>query len=67
MILNAEICAFKWSAARPLLATNRDPVRFESALTQSVSLPQGSGTNRAETICDPPPALSGGKARWLVP
>ena len=67
MILNAEICAFNWSAARSLLAANRDPVRFELALTQSVSLPQRSGTNRAEAICDLPPALSGGRARWLVP
>ena len=66
MILNAEICAVKWSAARPLLAANRDPVRFESALDESVLLPHGIGVNRAEAICDLPPALSGGKARWLV-
>jgi hypothetical protein len=50
----------------PLLAENRDPVRFEAALTESFSLPHGRGTNRAEAICDPPPALSGGKANWLV-
>jgi hypothetical protein len=49
-----------------LLATNRDPVRFEAALTESVSLPHGRGTNRAEAICDLPPALSGGKPSWLV-
>jgi hypothetical protein len=48
------------------LATNRDPVRFEMALTESVSLPHGRGTNRAEAICDLPPALSGDKANWLV-
>jgi hypothetical protein len=44
-----------------LLAANLDPVRFEAALTESVSLPHGPGTNRAEAICDLPPALSGGK------
>jgi hypothetical protein len=49
-----------------LLAANRDPVRFEAALTESVSLPHGRGTNRAEAICDLPPALSGGKPSWLV-
>ena len=53
-------------AARPLLAANGDPVRFQSALTQSVSLSHGSGTNCAEAICDLPLALSGGKARWLA-
>jgi hypothetical protein len=66
MVLNGEIRVFKWPAARPLLAANRDAVRFESALTESVSLPHGRGTNRAEAICDLPPSLSGGKASWLV-
>lgn len=66
MVLNGDIRVFKWPAARPLLAVNREPVRFESALTESVPLPHGRGTNRAEAICDLPPALSGGKARWLV-
>jgi len=66
MVLNGEIRLFKWPAARPLLAANRDPVRFESALTESVSLPHGRGTNRAEAICDLPPTLSRGKASWLV-
>ncbi|MES2581928.1 MAG: DUF3616 domain-containing protein [Pseudomonadota bacterium] len=66
MVLNGEIRVFKWPAAKPLLAANRDPIRFESALTDSVSLPHGRGTNRAEAICDLPPALSGGKPNWLV-
>ena len=48
------------------MAANREPVRFESALTESVPLPYGRGTNRAEAICDLPPVLSGGKACWLV-
>jgi hypothetical protein len=66
MVLNGEIRVFKWPAAKPLLAANREPVRFESALTESVSLPHGRGTNRAEAICDLPPELSGGKPSWLV-
>lgn len=66
MVLNGEIRVFKWPGARPLLAANREPVRFESALTESVSLPHGRGTNRAEALCDLPPALSGGKPSWLV-
>jgi hypothetical protein len=66
MVLNGEIRVFKWPGARPLLATNRDPVRFEMALTESVSLPHGRGTNRAEAICDLPNALTGGKPSWLV-
>ena len=66
MVLNGDIRVFKWPSARPLLAANREPVRFEAALTESVSLPHGRGTNRAEAICDLPPALAGGKARWVV-
>ena len=66
MVLNGEIRVFKWPGARPLLAANREPVRFEAALTESVSLPHGRNTNRAEAICDLPPALSGGKPSWLV-
>jgi hypothetical protein len=66
MVLNGDIRVFKWPAARPLLAANREPVRFEAALTESVSLPHGRGSNRAEALCDLPPALSGGKASWLV-
>lgn len=66
MVLNGDIRVFKWPAAKPALAANRDTVRFESALTESVSLPHGRGTNRAEAICQLPAALSGGKARWVV-
>ena len=66
MVLDGDIRVFKWAAARTLLAANREPVRFEEALTESVPLPHGRGTNRAEAICDLPPALSEGKARWLV-
>ena len=66
MVLNGEIRVFKWPGARPVLAATREPVRFESALTESVSLPHGRGTNRAEALCDLPPALSGGKPSWIV-
>ncbi len=66
MVLNGEIRVFKWAAARPLLAANREPVRFEPTLTEAVTLPHGRGTNRAEAICQLPAALSGGKASWLV-
>lgn len=66
MVLNGEIRVFKWAAAKPLLAANTEPIRFEASLTESVSLPHGRGTNRAEAICDLPLALSGGKPSWLV-
>ncbi len=66
MVLNGDIRVFKWPSARRVLAANREPVRFEEALTESVPLPHGPGINRAEAICALPPALSGGKARWLV-
>lgn len=66
MVLNGDIRVFKWPLARPTMKTNREPVRFEMALTESVSLPHGRGTNRAEAICDLPPAIAGGKPSWLV-
>jgi hypothetical protein len=66
MVLNGDIRVFKWPAARSSLAANREPVCFEDALTESVPLPHGRGVNRAEAICELPPALAGGKARWLV-
>lgn len=66
MALNGDIRVFKWPAARSLLAANRESVRFEEALTESVLLPHGRGVNRAEAICDLPLALSDGKALQLV-
>ena len=66
MVLNGDIRVFKWPAARQALAANSEPVRFEEGLTASLPLPHGRGTNRAEAICQLPPALSGGKAHWLV-
>jgi len=66
MVLNGEIRVFKWPLARTTMKANREPVRFETALTESVSLPHGRGTNRAEAICDLPPTIAGGEPRWLV-
>ena len=66
MVLNGDIRDFKWPAAPPLLAANREPARFEATLTESVSLPHGRGTNRAEAVCDLPRALSGRRPSWLV-
>ena len=66
MVLNGEIRVFKWTHGRTAMRANREPVRFETALTESVSLPHGRGTNRAEAICDLPPAIAGSKPRWLV-
>ena len=66
MVLDGDIRVFKWPAARALLAANREPARFEKGLTGSVTLPHGRGVNRAEAICQLPPALTGGQAQWLV-
>ena len=66
MVLDGDIRVFKWPLARPTIKANREPVRFETALTESVSLPHGRGTNRAEAICDLPPDIAGGKPCWLV-
>lgn len=66
MVVNGETRLFKWTAARPSLAANQEPVRFETALTESATLPHGRGPNRAEAICDLPPDLSRRKPSWLV-
>ena len=66
MVLNGEIRLFKWPGAKPLLAANGEPVRFESALTEAVTLPHGRGCNRAEAMCELPAALAGGQPSWLV-
>lgn len=66
MVLNGEIRVFKWPLGKTALRAASEPVRFETALTESVSLPHGRGTNRAEAICDLPPAIAGGKPSWLV-
>lgn len=66
MVLNGEIRVFKWPGARQTLDANREPVRFESALREAVTLPHGRGTNRAEAICALPSGLTQHPLAWLV-
>jgi hypothetical protein len=66
MVLDGDIRVFRWPGARPLLAANREPVRFEAALTESIALPHGRGTDRAEAICRLPPGLAATEPSWLV-
>ena len=66
MVLNGDIRVFKWPFARATISANREPVRFETVLTESVSLPHGHGTNRAEAICALPLASAGRTPHWLV-
>ena len=66
MVLDGDIRVFKWPQAKVLMKSYREPVRFETGLTTSVSLPHGRGVNRAEAICDLPPALAGDQPSWLV-
>jgi hypothetical protein len=66
MVLDGEIRVYKWAGAKPQLAANRELVRFETALTESNSLPHGRGMNRAEALCKLPPELVPGKPSWLV-
>ena len=66
MVLNGDIRVFKWPFARATISANREPVRFETVLTESVSLPHGHGTNRAEAIYALPLAIAGRTPHWLV-
>ncbi|MBY0464750.1 MAG: DUF3616 domain-containing protein, partial [Burkholderiales bacterium] len=66
MVLNGDIRLFKWPQAKAVMQANREPARFETALNESVSLPHGRGVNRAEAMCDLPPALAGDQPSWLV-
>lgn len=66
MVLDGDIRVFKWPNAKPLLAANQEPVRFESALSEVLSLPHGHGTNRAEALCQLPPELALHTPSWLV-
>lgn len=68
MVLDGDIRVFRWTGARQALGANTEPVRFWPAdtFTESVALPHGRGTNRAEAICDLPATLAGGGPSWLV-
>lgn len=66
MVLDGAVRLYKWPGARAVLAGNREPVRFETTLTALVDLPHGRGTDRAEAICELPPALAGDQPQWLV-
>jgi hypothetical protein len=67
MVLNGDIRVFRWPQARSILAANSELVRFETeAITESVALPHGRGTDRAEAFCDVPMEITGGKKNWLV-
>lgn len=66
MVLDGDIRVYKWPHARAVMNANREPVRFEAALTESASLPHGHGGNRAEAICFIPSAIVGDKPSWLV-
>ena len=66
MVLNGDIRLYKWPGARPWLAANATPVSFHEGLTESVHLPHGRGTNRAEALCEMPPLAPGEPGHWLV-
>lgn len=66
MVLDGDIRVFKWPNARSVLATNDEPVRFEAALSEMLSLPHGHGCNRAEALCQLPAELAANTPGWLV-
>ncbi len=66
MVLDGAIRVFKWPGARALLASNREAVRFESALVEITSLPHGHGLDRAEALCELPDELADAHPAWLV-
>ena len=66
MVLDGDIRVFKWSGAKPLLAENKAPVRFEFEVKESIELPHGRGCNRAEALCNLPSELALDKPGWLV-
>ena len=66
MVLDGDIRVFKWPNAKSLLATNHEPIRFEAALNEMLSLPHGHGTNRAEALCQLPPEVASQTPSWLV-
>lgn len=66
MVLNGEICLYRWSDACTQLLGNDEPVRFVHALPKVAVLPHGEDSDRAEALCDLPPELAPDGANWLV-
>lgn len=66
MVLDGEIRVYRWPGARAELAAQREPVRFEADLQESIALPHGRGVNRAEAMCDLPASMAGSEPGWLV-
>lgn len=66
MVLDGDIRVFRWPDAKSALAASREPVTFTADLAETVALPHGRGTNRAEAICALPPGLAPNGAAWLV-
>jgi hypothetical protein len=66
MVLNGEIRLFRWPGARQSLQAATEAACFQPELVESVVLPHGRGSNRAEAICDLPSSLSGRSRNWLV-
>jgi hypothetical protein len=66
MVLDGDIRLFRWAGARPTLADNSEPVRFQRHFADLVELPHAPGCDRAEAFCEVPPGLVGAAPAWLV-
>lgn len=66
MVLDGDIRLYKWPGARAWLAGNTGPVSFHESLTESLRLPHGRGTDRAEALCELPASAPGEPGHWLV-
>jgi hypothetical protein len=66
MVLNGDIRVFRWPGARQALAAATDAAAFHEGMAESMALPHGRGTNRAEALCELPATLVAGAANWLV-
>jgi hypothetical protein len=66
MVLNGDIRVFRWPGARQALAAATDAAAFHEGMAESMALPHGRGTNRAEALCELPGTLVAGAANWLV-
>jgi hypothetical protein len=66
MVLNGDIRLFKWPGAVGALRGQTDTVCFHTGMGSTISLPHGRGTDRAEALCELPPALTDAALAWLV-